>query len=78
MAPTKISSTMAEATARDYAATHSKEAVSIQTEIYRRKLQAARAALNGEQDATVIANTKSRIEDLQSLIRAFEKVGRRK
>lgn len=72
MAPNRVTRATAMATARDYAKTHSKEALRVQIALYReqvKSLNRAKASASEEE----VRRLCERIADTRELLRAFEK-----
>lgn len=71
MAPNRVTRATAMATARDYARTHSKEAIRVQVALYRDQVKFLnRAKANASEEVRRLCE---RIADTRELLRAFEK-----
>lgn len=72
MAPNRVTSATAMATARDYAKNHSKEAVRVQVALYRDQVKSLnRAKANASEEE--VRRLCERIADTRELLRAFER-----
>lgn len=71
MAPNRVTRATAMAMARDYARTHSKEAIRVQVVLYRDQVRSLNRAKEGATDEEV-KRLCDRIADTRELLRAFE------
>ena len=72
MAPNRVTRATANATARDYAKTHSKEALRVQIAPYREQVKSLnRAKANASEEE--VRRLTERIADTRELLRAFER-----